>query len=48
MIRFDNDRLLRNASFSFLNNINDILCGHVRKLVIHNYLLDTIFIRFGS
>ena len=29
-----------------LNNLNDINCGHVRKCV--HYLLDNIFIRFGS
>ena len=34
MTRCDNDRLLRNTSFSVLNNINDILCGHVRKSFI--------------
>ena len=32
-----------------LNNLNDINCGHVRKCVMFShYLLDNIFIRFGS
>ena len=35
--------------FLLLNNLNDINCGHVRKCVMRsNYLLDKIFIRFGS
>ena len=35
--------------FLLLNNLNDINCGHVRKMcdALH-YLLDNIFIRFGS
>ena len=35
--------------FLHLNNLNDINCGHVRKCFdgLH-YLLDNIFIRFGS
>ena len=35
-----------------LNNLNSISCGHVRKYVnaLHalHYLLDNVFIRFGS
>ena len=34
--------------FLLLNNLNDINCGHVRKCVMLHYLLDNIFIRFGS
>ena len=35
--------------FLLLNNLNDINCGHVRKMcdALH-YHLDNIFIRFGS
>ena len=35
--------------FLLLNNLNDINCGHVKKMydALH-YLLDNIFIRFGS
>ena len=34
--------------FLLLNNLNDINCGHVRKCDALHYLLDNIFIRFGS
>ena len=33
--------------FLLLNNLNDINCGHVMCDALH-YLLDNIFIRFGS
>ena len=35
--------------FLLLNNLNDINCGHIKKNcdALH-YLLDNIFIRFGS
>ena len=35
---------MRNALFSLLNNLKDIICGHVRKCVV----LSIIFIIFGS
>ena len=36
-------------TFSLLNNIKDIICGHVRKCVrLSIILLDNIFLRFVS
>ena len=35
---------MRNASFSLLNNLKDIICGHDSL----HYILDNTFIRFGS
>ena len=34
--------------FLLPNKQNDINCGHVRKCVALHYLLDNIFVRFGS
>ena len=38
----------KNAFFLLLNNLNDINCGHVKMCDALHYLLDNIFIRFGS
>ena len=33
--------------FSLLNNLKDIICGHVRNIVTFlHYLLDNVFIKF--
>ena len=34
--------------FLLLNNLNNINCGDVKQCVVLHYLLDIIFIRFGS
>ena len=39
----------RSSLFLLLNNLKDVICGHVREFVtLSFYLFDNIFIRFGS
>ena len=40
--------VMRNTHFSLLNNLKDIICGHVRQFFTLRYLLNSIFIIFGS
>ena len=41
---------MRNGHFSLLDNLEDIICGHVRKFVMLSIIFWTIYlyIRFGS
>ena len=48
IVAFPGHTQLWNLIFSLLDNLKYIFCGHVRKYVTLYYLLDNIFIRFGS
>ena len=40
--------IMRNELFSLLNNLKDIICGHVRTCVMLSINFWTIFIRFDT
>ena len=50
LCNLENINVMGNAHFfKLLNNLKYLDCGHVGKFVtLSNYLLDNIFMRFGS